>query len=57
MRHVDHAHLAEDDREAEGHQHVDREQDQAGETLHREDRAEISEGIVTEHVFVLRGRQ
>ena len=35
VRHVDHAHLAEDDRETERHQHEDGEQDQAGKALHR----------------------
>ncbi len=36
MRHVDDAHLAEDDRKTERHQNVDGEQDQAGKALHDE---------------------
>ena len=50
MRHVDDAHLAEDDRKTERHQHVDGKQDQACETLHDEDGAEITNRIVAEHL-------
>ena len=42
MSHVDHAHLAEDDRKTKRHQHVHGKQDQAGEALHDEDRTEIT---------------
>ena len=49
MRHVDDAHLAEDDRKPERHQHVDGKQDQAGKALHDEDGAEIANRIVAEH--------
>ena len=45
VRHVDHAHLAEDDRKSERHQKKDREQDQAGEGLHRKDRTEFAKRI------------
>lgn len=45
VRHIDHAHLAEDDRQTERHEHVDREQNQAGEALHRQNRAEFTERI------------
>src|SRR5258708_22204438 len=49
MRHVDDAHLAEDDRKTERHQHVDGKQDQAREALHDEDRAQITNRIIAEH--------
>src|SRR5579863_5897834 len=49
MRHVDDAHLAEDDRKTERHQHVDRKQDQAREALHHEDRAQITNRVIAEH--------
>jgi len=49
VRHVDDAHLAEDDRKTERHQHEHREQDQPGKTLHDEDRGEIANRIVAEH--------
>ncbi|OIQ69574.1 hypothetical protein GALL_488240 [mine drainage metagenome] len=49
MRHVDHAHLAEDDCKTERHQHVDGKQDQARETLHDEDGAQITNRVVAEH--------
>jgi hypothetical protein len=45
VRHVDDAHLAEDDRQTERHEQVDREQNQAGEALHRQNRAEFTERI------------
>ena len=54
MRHVDDAHLAEDDGEPKRHQHVNRKQDQPGEALHRENRAEIANRIIAEHRSVLR---
>ncbi|MGT2430965.1 hypothetical protein ACU4HD_23990 [Cupriavidus basilensis] len=37
MRHVDHAHLAEDDGQAQRHQQQYREQAQAGKALHQAD--------------------
>ena len=49
MRHVDDAHLAEDDRKTKRHQHVDGKQDQACETLHDEDGAKIANRIFAEH--------
>ena len=49
MGHVDDAHLAEDDRKTERHQHVDGKQDQAREALHDEDGAEIANRIIAEH--------
>jgi hypothetical protein len=49
MRHVDDAHLAEDDGQPQRHQHEDGEQDQPGETLHRHDRAEIGKRIAEQH--------
>ncbi|MCY1185203.1 hypothetical protein D9M73_259620 [compost metagenome] len=49
MRHVDDAHLAEDDRKSVRHQNVDGEQDKACESLHHKDRAEIANRIVAEH--------
>ena len=51
MRHVDDAHLAEDDRKTERHQNVDGKQDQARKTLHDEDGAEIANRIVAEHLM------
>jgi hypothetical protein len=50
MRHVDDAHLAEDDGKPERHQDVDREQDQPGKALHDEDGAEVANRIVAEHL-------
>ena len=49
MRHVDDAHLAEDDRKTERHQHVDGKQDQACKALHDEDGAQIANRIFAEH--------
>jgi hypothetical protein len=46
MRHVDDAHLAEDDRQPERHEHEDGEQDQAREALHHKDGAEVGERVV-----------
>jgi hypothetical protein len=53
VRHVDDAHLAEDDRQAQGHEQINRKQDQACEALHHQDRAEITERIA-EHCVALR---
>jgi hypothetical protein len=39
VRHVDHTHLAEDDRKPERHEQEHREQDQPGKALHHQDRA------------------
>jgi hypothetical protein len=50
MRHVDHAHLAKDDGKPERHEQEHREQDEAGEALHHQDRSQIGERIVAEHV-------
>jgi hypothetical protein len=50
VRHVDDAHLAEDDRKAERHQHVDGKQDQARKALHDEDGAQIANRIFAEHL-------
>jgi hypothetical protein len=49
MRHVDDAHLAEDDRKTERHQHVNGKQDQACKALHDEDGAQIANRIFAEH--------
>src|SRR3978361_807833 len=56
MGHVDDAHLAEDDRKTERHQHVDGKQDQARKALHDEDGAQITNRIIAEHRYILRGR-
>jgi hypothetical protein len=53
VRHIDHAHLPEDDRETECHQHEDREQDEPGKALHRQNRHQIAERIVAEHLALL----
>jgi hypothetical protein len=50
MCHVDDAHLAKDDGQTKRHQHEHRKQDQAGKTLHRHDRGEITERIPHQHL-------
>src|SRR5712664_2747812 len=57
MRHVDDAHLAEDDGKADRHKYAEGKQDQASEALHREDCAEITNRIVAEHRTNLRRRE
>ena len=45
VRHVDHAHLAEDDGEPQRHQHEHREKNEAGEALHGKNGRQIAVGI------------